>query len=212
MPSLADLRAEYALASLDEREVAPDPLDQFARWLGQARNASLPEPNAMTLATVHPDGTPAARIVLLKAFDADGYVFYSNALSVKGTDLAAHAHAALLFYWAALERQVRIEGAVGRVSDDEADAYFASRPRASRIGAWASPQSQPIADRAWLENRFGALNLQHREAPVPRPPHWVGYRVRPARYEFWQGRASRLHDRIVYLPHGAGWKTARLAP
>jgi len=214
MPSLAvaDLRTEYRRASLDEREVSADPLEQFARWFDEARTAELPEPNAMTLATISPEGRPTARVVLLKGFDARGFVFFTNTRSAKGVALAANPQAALVFYWTALERQVRIEGATERVADADVDAYFASRPRASQIGAAASPQSATIDGRTWLEDRFAELDARHVDKPIPRPAHWGGYRVAPDRFEFWQGRPSRLHDRIAYAKHGDRWRIARLAP
>ncbi len=207
----ADLRTEYKRAALGENDADADPVAQFRRWFGDALAAQVPEPTAMTLATVGDGGRPSARIVLLKGFDARGFVFYTNYASRKARELAGDAHAALLFHWVELERQVRIEGRVERVDAAESDAYFASRPRASRVGAWASPQSAPIDDRGWLERRFAEIEARFPDA-VARPPHWGGYRVRADRFEFWQGRRSRLHDRLVYTPRGDGWSIGRLAP
>src|SRR5689334_6335621 len=208
---LAQLRVDYMRAALSERDAAADPHDQFTRWFDEALAAALPEPNAMTLASVDPAGRPSARTVLLKAFDARGFVFHTNYDSSKGRDLAANARAALLFFWPALERQVRIEGTAERVAAEESDAYFAQRPRASRLSAWASPQSARVADRAWLEAELARVEARF-ASDVPRPPNWGGVRVAPDRFEFWQGRASRLHDRLVWTHSGDGWTIGRLAP
>lgn len=214
---IADLRTDYRLQTLDETGVAPDAFRQFERWLDEALKADLPEPTAMSLATVGADGRPAARIVLLKGFDQNGFMFFTNYASRKGQELDAAGQAALLFHWAELERQVRIEGGVGKIAPHESDAYFASRPAASRLGAWASPQSEPIADRAALEARLQAITEKFRNAgdAIPRPSHWGGYRLVPDMLEFWQGRRSRLHDRIRYR-RSAGdpgaWTIDRLAP
>jgi pyridoxamine 5'-phosphate oxidase len=211
---IADLRTDYMREALDEAEVASAPFAQFERWFDEAVSAAVPEPNAMTLATVDGAGRPTARVVLLKGFDERGFVFFTNYASRKGAELAAHPDAALNFFWPELERQVRIEGTVAKVSDADSADYFASRPRLSQIGAWASPQSEPIADRRSLESRFAAAEQRFRDE-VPRPAHWGGYRLRPVMLEFWQGRPSRLHDRIRYRrsPADPGrWDIDRLAP
>jgi pyridoxamine 5'-phosphate oxidase len=210
-PDLSTLRTDYSLKTLDESQVDPDPMKQFGVWMVEAIHAQVPEPTAMSLATVGKDGRPAGRIMLLKGVDAQGFVFYTNYESRKGRDLAAHPFAALTFLWKELERQVRIEGAVEKVTEAESDEYFATRPLGSRIGALASPQSTPIADRAWLEERWEKLTAEHGENP-PRPARWGGYRVKPEYIEFWQGRRSRLHDRIAYTRLANAWEVTRLAP
>jgi len=210
--NLADLRTDYVRAELDERSVDRDPLRQFRGWFDEAIAAGLPEPNAMTLATVGANGHPSARVVLLKGADEHGFTFYTNEKSRKGCELASRPLAALLFFWPQLERQVRVEGPVDRVDAVLADAYFASRPHGSRLAARASPQSAPIPDRASLEARFTDVAMRFPDETVPRPPHWGGYLVVPTMFEFWQGRRSRLHDRVVYHRDAAGWRIGRLAP
>ncbi len=213
--SFGDLRREYGSRTLIESDAHRDPIVQFRQWFEEAVRAELTEPNAMTLATVGAEGDPSARTVLLKGFDAGGFVFYTNHDSAKGRDLASRPRAALLFFWAQLERQVRIAGPVTRVSTEESEAYFHSRPRESQLGAWASPQSSTIANRETLDDAYRRVETQYVDpgVPVPLPPHWGGYRVAPERMEFWQGRASRLHDRLLYTRRADGqWRIERLAP
>jgi pyridoxamine 5'-phosphate oxidase len=214
---IADLRTDYMRESLDESSVSPDPLRQFGRWLDEAVKAQMKEPNAMTLATVDGGGRPSARIVLLKAFDERGFMFFTNYRSRKGHDLGGNDAAALLFFWPDLERQIRLEGVVTKADPGESAAYFAERPRPSQLGAWASPQSEPIAGRAALEAKLSSVVARYGESgdAVPCPPHWGGYRLLPDTIEFWQGRASRLHDRIRYRRSAgrpAAWTIDRLAP
>jgi len=209
--ALADLRKSYERDELDESSCAEDPLRQFETWLEQAIKAQLPEPNAMTLATVGADGRPSTRIVLIKGLDACGLVWYTNYESRKGRELAQQPYAALQFHWVELERVVRVEGRVEKVSQAQSDAYFASRPLDSRIGAWASPQSQPITSRAVLVANAVRAAASHGLNP-PRPAHWGGYRLAPDRWEFWQGRKSRLHDRVRYTLEAGRWLRQRLAP
>ena len=206
------LREDYLKGQLVESAAPADPLPLFREWLSAAIDAGLPEPYAMTLATASADGLPSARIVLLRKADEYGFTFFTNYASQKGADLAANPRAGLLFYWAAMERQVRVEGAVERTSAAESDAYFASRPYDSQIGAWASPQSAVIEDRASLEQCAAELSRTYPDE-VPRPPHWGGYRLTALAVEFWQGRQSRLHDRLRYEREpGGAWKRCRLAP
>ena len=208
---LQDLRKSYERDALDEQASATDPLQQFERWLQQALDGQLPEPNAMTLATVAADGRPSTRVVLIKGFDARGIVWYTNYNSRKGRELAAQPFAALQFHWVELERVVRIEGRVEKVDAAESDAYYATRPLDSRIGAWASPQSEVISSRAVLVGNAAKVAAIHALHP-PRPPHWGGYRLVPDCWEFWQGRKSRLHDRLRYRQEGGAWVRERLAP
>ncbi len=213
--SLAALRQEYALGSLNEAEVDPDPIRQFQRWLDEALKAELPEPNAFTLATADRTGRPFARVVLLKDCDADGFVFYTNYRSDKGRQLGENPHAALVFLWLELERQVRVEGIVSKVSAAESEAYFHTRPRESRLGALASRQSQIVADRQTLDIRFAQLAAQYSEEDdnIPMPNQWGGYRVKPEMLEFWQGRHGRMHDRLRYVrQRESGWLLERLEP
>ncbi len=211
MLDLSALRQDYLNAELSENDVLPNPLSQFAQWFGEAQNAQVAEPNAMTLATVNAAGQPSARIVLIKEARNDGVVWFTNYQSRKGADLLHNAQAALLFFWQPLERQVRFEGVVERVSAAESDAYYHSRPVNSRLGAWSSPQSDIITSREVLETNLAHYAAEFGDEP-PRPPHWGGYILKPTYVEFWQGRASRLHDRVAYRLVDGAWQIVRLAP
>jgi pyridoxamine 5'-phosphate oxidase len=208
----AKLRREYTRAGLDAASMNPDPIVQFEAWFEKVVEANLPEPNAMTLATVSGEGRPSARTVLLKGYDGRGFVFYTNYEGRKARELEANPACALLFYWGELERQVRVEGRASRLPGGESDAYFASRPRGSRLGAWASEQSRPVRDRSVLEERIRALEAEYEDREIPRPPFWGGYRVDPETIEFWQGRENRLHDRISYRREEGAWRLERLQP
>lgn len=207
-----DLRIDYGVLSLDEKDAADDPIEQFRRWFEDAQAYKVVEPNAMTLATVDASGTPSARIVLMKGFDANGFTFFTNYDSRKGRDLAVNPRACLVIYWQPLERQVRIDGIVEKVSRAESEAYFRTRPRAAQIGAWVSQQSTPIASREVLEARMRKFEERFAGGEVPLPDHWGGYRVIPQQMEFWQGRPSRLHDRLLYTRIDGTWRRQRLAP
>ena len=209
--NIADLRQEYMRAGLSEAQADADPIRQFERWFDDALRAKLPLPNAMTLSTVTKEGAPSARIVLLKGVEQGSFLFYTNYLRRKGRELEQRAAACLLLLWSDLERQVRIDGAVEKVTAAESDAYYATRPLGARLSAWASAQSAPVPSRALLESALARAKATHGERP-PRPPHWGGYRVIPHEIEFWQGRADRLHDRLVYQPEGTGWRIERLEP
>ncbi|MCU0447876.1 MAG: pyridoxamine 5'-phosphate oxidase [Microscillaceae bacterium] len=209
---IAQIRQDYTRQSLDIQEVSSNPFAQFEKWMEEAINAEVPEPTAMTLATVDSQGVPSARIVLLKGADEQGLVFFTNYASTKGKAMASNSQVCLNFFWAELERQIRIIGKIEKVSEAESQDYFQSRPRASQIGAWVSPQSQVVPNRAWLEQKFIELEQQFANQTIPKPEHWGGYRVIPQYFEFWQGRPSRLHDRIVYEKSDNDWQIQRLAP
>jgi pyridoxamine 5'-phosphate oxidase len=209
---ISALRRDYALSSLSESDVDPDPIRQFERWFADAASAQVLEPNAMTLATATRDGVPSARIVLLKGVDANGFVFFTDYRSRKGAELTENPLAALTFLWKEIERQVRISGSVSRVSAAESEAYYRTRPLGSRLGAWASHQSAVIESRGELEDRLARATAQFADGDIPLPPHWGGFRVLPDDVEFWQGRQNRLHDRLRYSRTESGWTIARLSP
>lgn len=210
---IANLREDYRAKTLEIEEVARNPIQQFDLWFKEALNSTIREPNAMTLATIGLDAKPSARIVLLKGFNEDGFLFYTNYESQKGKDLAHNPNVAVVFLWKELERQVRIEGIANKISASRSYDYFKSRPKGSQVGAWASPQSQTIVDRKWLENKYAQLAKEYaNQAILPKPPNWGGYQIVPSRMEFWQGRSSRLHDRINYTLQEEEWLLERLAP
>ncbi|WP_018617384.1 pyridoxamine 5'-phosphate oxidase [Segetibacter koreensis] len=209
---IADIRKDYKLKSLLEQDVKANPFDQFSEWWNEAVDSHIEEVNAMTLATATPEGLPSARIVLLKGFTYEGFKFYTNYLSHKGRELEENPHAALVFFWKELERQIRIEGVVEKLSEEDSEEYFKTRPVASQIGAWASPQSIPIAGRHIIEENVLKYKAEFGTENIPKPPHWGGYIVKPVKIEFWQGRRSRLHDRIQYTKQKENWKIERIAP
>ena len=211
--NIADIRKDYKMQSLSEADVAVTPKEQFDRWWSDAMKSDILEVNAMTLATVDKEGAPSARIVLLKGYDERGFVFFTNYNSAKGSELAHNSNACLVFFWKELERQVRITGVAEKISNEESIAYFNSRPDGSKIGAWASPQSLAVAGKAWLKETFDYYVERFKHGEIPKPPHWGGYRVKPVKAEFWQGRPSRMHDRILYTKQpDSNWKIERLAP
>lgn len=213
LSELQKLRKEYTRAGLHESDADPDPVKQFRKWFDEALAADLYEPNAMTLATATHDGRPSARVVLLKGYDKEGFIFYTNYEGRKAQELDENPYCALVFYWGELERQVRIEGRTSRVSEEDSDAYYESRPRGSRLGAWTSAQSRPVEDRNTLEKRLRDLEAKYEGREIPRPSFWGGYRVEPEAIEFWQGRENRLHDRLLYrLSDSGGWRIERLQP
>jgi pyridoxamine 5'-phosphate oxidase len=211
-PAISDLRQDYRQAALLETEANPNPIAQFQSWFDAAVAAQLPEPNAMTIATATPDGMPSARVVLLKDVDDRGFVFFTNYNSHKGQELTANPQAAIVFLWTELERQVRIQGRVERIAPAESDEYFYSRPPGSRLGAWASDQSEVVASREVLDQQLADLEAKYANQEIPRPEHWGGFRVIPTMIEFWQGRSSRLHDRLRYRLVGEAWVIDRLSP
>ena len=211
--NLADIRREYSFETLSEKEVAKDPIKQFGKWWEEAVRSKIDEVNAMTLATASSDGLPSARIVLLKEYNEHGFVFFTNYESFKAQQMAENPKACLVFFWKELERQIRITGLIQKIGKEQSDQYFKTRPESSRIGAWASPQSRVIDGRYWLDEKFNELVNKMEGTDIERPPHWGGYIVKPVVIEFWQGRPSRLHDRIQYtLEESGGWKIERLAP